>query len=349
MVVDPSMHISELTFPYPDSLVALEPIRPSRVMWVENSRPVEISFQQLLGKIPRGDVLVVNNTKVLKRRVFVPWKKAFIEILFLTRLENQTWEVLFPAKEFKVSSVLELPDGVKAELIEKGRPQKLKLDRDVNEDYFAKNAEIPLPPYIQKLRPTRHSQSQDDEWYQTAWAKEPGSLASPTASLHFSSSDMELLKANGVQIVPITLHVGLGTFLPVTTENLNDFEIHGEMVEIPLSTWITIQKAKSGGNKVWTLGTTSTRAIESVAQNLLPLVGTEVGQCYKGITRIFIKPGYEWKVVDRLMTNFHQPESTLLALVAAFSDLGTVKACYKWAIECKFRLFSYGDLSVWIR
>lgn len=339
------MHIKELDFSYPDELVALEPKRPSRVMWVGDQGPQEISIPDLINAIPAGDVLVINDTKVLKRRIFVPFKRTYLEVLFLTRKDPLTWEVLFPAKEIKIGHVLDLPDGVKAELIEKGRPQLLKLSRAVDEKYFARNAELPLPPYIQKLRASRHTVKQDDRWYQTVWAKNYGSLASPTASLHFQKEDMEALANKGVIVVPVTLHVGLGTFLPVTTEKLEDFQMHSEVVEVPVSTWDQVQQAKARGAKVWTMGTTATRAVESVGNGLLPMEGN----AFKGTTNIFITPGYKWTVVDRLLTNFHQPESTLIALVAAFSSLEKVKAYYQWAIEKKFRLFSYGDLSVWLR
>lgn len=337
------MKLSDLRYDYPEDLVATEPRRPSRVLWIENRRPVEISLQDLLGKIPGGDVLVINNTKVLKRRVFA----GDVEILFLGKLNQpgEVWEVLFPAKRFKVGDVIELPLGSKMTLKQKGRPQLVEMDRILDESYFEKVAELPLPPYIQKARNERHNQKADESWYQTAWAKKDGSFASPTASLHFSAQDMEFLRGQGVQICELTLHVGLGTFLPVTAEDLDDHDMHEEWVEIPAATWQAVEKARAQGRKVWSLGTTSTRALESAGHGLLKK--GESG--WMGMTRLLIQPGYQWKVVDRLLTNFHQPESTLLALVAAFSDLGAVKEAYQYAVAKRFRLFSYGDLSVWLK
>jgi S-adenosylmethionine:tRNA ribosyltransferase-isomerase len=328
--------LKDLDFFYSEELVAQAPSRPSRVMWVDEN-PSEISIEELIKRIPAGDVLVLNDTRVLKRRVFA----GDLEILFLQSNDQQTWDVLFPASRFKIGDTIELPLGVQAKVLEKGRPQKLQTSQPLNETYFEQVAEIPLPPYIQKARNERHTRNEDSLWYQTAWAEKPGSLASPTASLHFSHQDIEQLKKNGVQVVTVTLHVGLGTFLPVTTEILEEHKMHSEYVEITSKTWQSILDAKSRGHHIWALGTTTARALESAALGRL--------QNQKGFTDLLIVPSHKWQIVDRLLTNFHQPQSTLLALVAAFSDLEKVKSCYQWAIERKFRLFSYGDLSVWIR
>lgn len=337
------MKVSDLDFSFPEELIATEPRRPSRVMWVErDGTPKEIHFQELLEKIPAGDVLVVNNTRVLKRRVFA----QDLEILFLKQINTTDWEVLFPSKKLKIGAVLELPECLQMTLLEKGRPQKVRLSREVDEEYFQKVAELPLPPYIQKARDQRHTVDADESWYQTAWAQKPGSFAAPTASLHFSDQDMQFLKNNGVQLLEVTLHVGLGTFLPVTSDDLDHHDMHEEYVEISAPVWQAIKKARQEGRKVWSLGTTTTRSLESAGQGVLP-GSLQTG--FQGFTKILIQPGYEFEIVDRLLTNFHQPQSTLLALVSGFSSLGKVKACYQWAIERKFRLFSYGDLTCWIR
>lgn len=337
------MKLAELQYDYPEELIAIEPQRPSRVLWVENGQPKEISISQLIDSIPTGDVLVLNNTKVLKRRVFA----ESLEILFLGKLSHggEQWEVLFPSKKFKVGDPISLPLGKVMTLKRKGRPQLVEINEPLTDEYFEKVAELPLPPYIQKARGERHTVDADETWYQTAWAKEPGSFAAPTASLHFSNSDLENLKSKGVHVVELTLHVGLGTFLPVTTDDLDDHPMHSEWAEIPLATWETVKAAKKRGAKVWALGTTATRALESAGQEILK--PSTVG--LQGFTKLLIQPGYQWKVVDRLLTNFHQPESTLLALVAGFSDLKTVKSAYQYAISRSFKLFSYGDLSAWIK
>lgn len=337
------MKLSDLKFDYPEELIATEPSRPSRVMWVENNQPSEITIPELISKVPSGDVFVINNTRVLKRRLF---SLNETEILFLDLLTSEVsspqanrWKVLFPSKKLKVGDVLELPRGFQMKLLEKGRPQVVEVSPAISEKDFAELAELPLPPYIQKAREARHNVTADESWYQTAWAEKPGSMAAPTASLHFSQDDMQQLKARGVQVVELTLHVGLGTFLPVTVEDLNEHQMHSEKYEISQENWALITEAKKKSQKIWTLGTTSTRVVESVART---------GELF-GETDILLQVGSEFKIVDRLLTNFHQPESTLLALVAGFSDLQTVKNCYAWAIERRFKLFSYGDLSVWIK
>lgn len=333
------MKKSDLIFDYPESLVAQFPVKPSRVMWVENGEPREISLQQLLDQIPSGDVLVLNDTKVLRRRVFVKHKDQNLEFLFLDRLNNNEWHVLFPAREFKIGTEFLLPHGALVTLVEKGLPQKVKIDRELSDFDFEKIGELPLPPYIQKARSERHNQAEDKNWYQTAWAQNPGSFAAPTASLHFSSDEIEKLKYRGVHVVYLTLHVGLGTFLPVKVDDLDHHQMHKELYSVPQSVWELVKKKREECRGVWALGTTTTRTLETVART---------GKL-SGESDLLLQVGSEFKIVNRLLTNFHQPESTLLALVAAFSHLETVQRCYQWAIARKFRLFSYGDLSVWIK
>jgi S-adenosylmethionine:tRNA ribosyltransferase-isomerase len=337
------MKISDLDFTYPESLVGTKPQNPTRVMSVDLSPgqgPREITLQQLLEQIPPGDLFIINNTKVLKRRVFA----GATEILFLSQKSERQWEVLFPSRKMKPGEVLPLPGGLTMTLLQKGRPQVVELNAEVDESYFQKWGELPLPPYIQKARDQRHTVANDEIWYQTAWAEKPGSFAAPTASLHFNETAIHSLKERGVQVLELTLHVGLGTFLPVTADDLDDHDMHEEYAEIPAKAWQRIQGAKAKNQKVWALGTTATRAIESAAAGLLT---EDKDGNLKGFTKILIQPPYQFQVVDRLLTNFHQPQSTLLALVAAFAGLEKVKACYLWAIERDFRLFSYGDLSVW--
>ncbi len=395
------MKKSDLNFDYPDSLVALSPQRPSRVMWCQDQKksldqtelpkqPEQTDLpdqsdhsvqdlkwtdflQKMIQDSVQPKVLVVNDTKVLKRRLFF----NDIEILFLSECQPDVWEVLFPAKNFKIGHRFQIHENIQLELVEKGRPQKLKvINSEKNKSEFSftsfldTTAELPLPPYIQKLRDQqRHALSQDENWYQTSWAQKPGSLAAPTASLHFSESDLDYLSKNGFQILKITLHVGLGTFLPITAPDLSDHKMHAESVEIPVSVWNQILQIKKQGGAIWAMGTTVTRALESLALytdlephllnsdvrplkndlNLLKNHITVQGDTFLFKTDLMIKPGFEFKIVNRLLTNFHQPESTLLALVSAFSSLENVKKNYQWAIEKKFRLFSYGDLNAWIK
>ncbi len=331
------MKTKDLHFEYPESLVATEPSRPTRVMWVDQqNEPIELTIEQLIEKIPAGDVLVLNDTKVLKRRVFT---SNGLEILFLNQDQNKTWSVLFPSKKTNVNDEIILPNGAKMILLEKGLPQKVKVIPELNETDFESFAELPLPPYIQKARNERHTNSNDSSWYQTAWADKAGSLASPTASLHFTDSDIDKIKRRNITVLKITLHVGLGTFLPVKVEDLDQHEMHSEVYEVSQTVWNQIIQAKKENKKIWSLGTTVTRTLETVARN----------QKLSGESNLMLQPGSDFKIVDRLLTNFHQPESTLLALVSAFSSLEQVKKNYQWAIERKYKLFSYGDLSVWIK
>jgi len=335
------MKLSDLDYEFPEELIATTPSRPTRVMWVENDQaPLELTLAQVLEKIPTGDIFVINNTKVLKRRVFA---EADVEILFLDQVgeseKSNTWKVLFPSKKFAVGSELKLPLGHTMKLIEKGRPQIVEVTPPMTETDFEKCAELPLPPYIQKARQERHNVKNDESWYQTAWAEKPGSMAAPTASLHFSETDIANLRKKGVQVVEVTLHVGLGTFLPVTVEDLNQHVMHSEFYDISASNWNLIKKAKVEGHHIWSLGTTTTRVLESVART---------GKL-SGETDILLQVGSEFKIIDRLMTNFHQPQSTLLALVSGFAGLEKVKKAYAWAIERRFKLFSYGDFSIWLK
>lgn len=343
------MKLSDLKFDFPPELIALAPQKPSRVMWVENAPssaagnapdPEEISLAELLARIPAGDILVINNTKVLKRRVFA---ENGVEVLFLDQAgssENgNLWKVLFPSRKCRVGDELRLPEGFTMRLMEKGRPQLVQVSPPISDHEFHRFGELPLPPYIQQAREERHSRAADEGWYQTAWAEVAGSMAAPTASLHFSRTDLDLLKQRGVDVLELTLHVGLGTFLPVTAEDLNQHAMHSEFYQISPLVWEKLRAAKAEGRKIWALGTTVTRVLEAVARTGV----------LRGETDILLQEGSEFRMVDRLLTNFHQPESTLLALVAGFSGLARVQSCYHWAIRNKFRLFSYGDLSVWVK
>jgi S-adenosylmethionine:tRNA ribosyltransferase-isomerase len=334
----------DLKFNYPEELIATSPQKVSRVMWVDlaNRRPPEeTTVAQLTSRMTANDVFVINETRVLRARVTA---QSGLEILFVKNLGEGRWEVLCPARRWS-SRGETLPCGTSIQLEQGGLPQIVKTSANLDFQYFEKYGDLPLPPYIQQKRGERKSRDRDRQDYQTAWAKVAGSLAAPTASFHFKSADIDRIKARGIDVLPLCLHVGLGTFLPVHSEELNDHKMHSELVSIPRETCAQILRAQQNGGRVWALGTTVVRALESWGQGLLP----ENEKGFYGETDIFIKPGFQFKMVDVLMTNFHQPESTLLALVAAFSDLPTVLSCYQWAIEREFRLFSYGDLSVWTK
>ena len=334
------MTLEDLDFTYSDDLVATVPATQSKVMWVEDGHPIELSLPEVVARIPEGDVFVINDTKVLKRRIFT---EKNLEILFIRELEERQWEVLMPASKIGKREV-NLPGGMSCKMIRGGRPQVVETSAPLTEKYFIEHGQLPLPPYIQKLREQRGPQSMDDEWYQTVWAEKPGSLAAPTASFHFKNEHLAALKRRGVSIEVVTLHVGLGTFLPITAGDFNNHKMHHEAVEVMASTWERIQLARSQGKKIWALGTTVARTLESCGAGLVANDG--LGG-FHGTTDLFIKPGYRFGVVDRLLTNFHQPRSTLLALVMAFAGVAPVKNAYQWACNKRFRLFSYGDLTVW--
>lgn len=339
------MKRSDLHFEYPESLVAIAREPVSRVMVVKSREPHETTVEGLLQHFQPGDVLVLNDTKVIRRRVFgKDIKGQEFEVLFIDEVEPRVWRVLFPASRLKTGELF-FPGGVITEKIERGRLQVLHLNQTLSLDYFEAHGELPLPPYIQKSRGERHNRPEDKGWYQTEWARVYGSQAAPTASLHFRQAHLERLRQLGVTVVTLTLHVGLGTFMPIDADDLDHHVMHSEEVSVPSVTWNAVTQAKSQGRKVWALGTTVTRALESVSAGILP-VGPDGG--YSGRTEIFLRPPVRPQVVDNLLTNFHQPESTLLALVASFAGLETVKSSYQWAIERKFRLFSYGDLTAWI-
>ena len=310
------MNLSDLDFPYPENLVATERAPMSRVMWAESGAPRELAggISELVQLIPPGDVLVLNDTKVLRRRVFT---ESGLEILFLNEClptgevintaEPKCWQVLCPSSRWKNGTSQFLPGGIELQILSRGRPQIVEAAAPLTPEFFEAHGEMPLPPYIQKARGERHNRQEDMLKYQTAWAEKPGSLAAPTASLHFSPAMLQELRARGVHVEFLTLHVGLGTFLPITVDNLNDHIMHAESAEISNATWSRIIAAKKSGAKIWALGTTVTRTLESAALGKLHGSAKPGAVAFSGATDLFIRPGFQYQIVDRLMTNFHQP------------------------------------------
>lgn len=336
------MDLKDLDFKFPPHLVATEKKPISRVMYVVGDEPVEVTPSYILTQIEPNDVLVINDTKVIKARVI---SADGMEVLFIENIEENLWKVLCPAKKWPLGKVLQFPGGLEVEMVEKGMPQTVRTSIPIDFCYFNTYGDIPLPPYIQQARGERPSRDEDQIHYQTAWAEHLGSLAAPTASLHFSLKDIEKVKKRGATVVKLCLHVGLGTFIPIQTTKIEDHVMHGEWVSIPLQTWESIQDCKKRGGKVWALGSTVTRAVESMSLGMLKEDGGE----FRGSTNLYIQPGFRFQIVDVLMTNFHTPQSTLIAMVMAFAGVDKLRRCYQWAMERQFRLFSYGDLSVWRR
>lgn len=341
-----SLTKSDLMFEYPEELVATRPQKPPRVLYKPKAKPPEeIAFKDVMDVFKEGDLLVINKTQVLPRRLFI----HDFDILFLNALTPTSWEVLFPAKKFALGTEFELPGGVMMTLKKKGRPQVIETQVPLTEEYFSLHGSYALPPYIQQARGERKPWVEDKQWYQISWAEVPGSLAAPTASLHFSQEDLKTLQSK-VQMAHVVLHVGLGTFLPITAEALEEHEMHSEFVEIPQATLTALQETKARGGRVWALGTTALRALESYPRGFFKNTNLDqdIEPCsVSGYTNLFLKPGDDFLVCDGLLTNFHQPGSTLICLVSALAGYEEVMSTYKWAIENKFRLFSYGDLSIW--
>ncbi len=330
------MNTDDLKYTYPDKLVALKPQEPCRVLVMGggDTAPVEVKLENAFDSVEAGDLVVVNNSGVKACRVF----SEGLEFLFLNKKSQFEWEVLFKSAKFKVGHEVVLPGGVTGELIQKGRPQLIRVNKDLDMNYFDQHGEFAIPPYIQKLRDSRNAVEDDKDWYQIDWKKNQNSLAAPTASLHFSNENLEGLRARGVVVEEVSLDVGLGTFLPLEEKNIKEGKLHKETFFVSEQTKKALVMAKENKKRIWALGTTALRAIESCSID-------ETDE--SGETELFITPGYEFKWVSGLFTNFHQPGSSLLALVMAFYGIEDTKTAYKFAVDNEFRLFSYGDLSVW--
>lgn len=335
------MKTSDFYYELPKELIAQTPVEPrdsSRLM-VLNRETGEIEhrhFYDILDYLNEGDLLVCNDSRVLPARIFgVKETGARVEFLLLKQITGNRWETLCkPGKKAREGAEFIFGDGImKAKIAGVTEDGNRIVDFDCNENFFAaldKIGQMPLPPYITE-------ELKDRERYQTVYSHEPGSAAAPTAGLHFTEELMEKLRAKGVNIAYVTLHVGLGTFRPVKVDDVTKHKMHSEHYEIPEETARLINQTKQNGKRVIAVGTTSCRTLESVAS----FYG-EIKPC-DGFTDIFIYPGYEFKVLDGLITNFHLPESTLIMLVSAFAGYDNIMNAYKTAVEEKYRFFSFGD------
>ena len=333
----------DFDFDLPEELIAQTPLkdRTSSRLLVVNKTTHTIEdkhFSDLLDELEEGDTLVVNNTRVLPARLYGTKEEtgAHIEVLLLTNTEGDKWETLVkPAKRMKVGSVVSFGDGrLKATVVEEleqgGRIIEFSYE-GVFLEVLESLGEMPLPPYIKE-------RLEDKERYQTVYAKENGSAAAPTAGLHFTEELMQKIREKGVNIVPVTLHVGLGTFRPVSVDSLDDHKMHSEYYNVSKETTDMIEATKKAGKRVIAVGTTSIRTLETVARDNN---GHEVPA--SGWTDIFISPGYEFRVVDAFVTNFHLPKSTLVMLVSAYLGREFTLEAYQHAIKERYRFFSFGD------
>lgn len=337
-----TMKVEDFDYHLPEGLIAQQPVEirdESRLMVLhKNTGQVNHKkFKNIIDYFEEGDLLVLNNSKVIPARLFgqkIP-TGTDIEVLLLNEKDTDTWEVLVkPGKRVKKGAKISFADGkLEGETLEYtdfgGRIMKFNYSGDFN-TLLDELGELPLPPYI-------NEELKEPDRYQTVYAKNRGSAAAPTAGLHFTPGLFNQLNEKGVEIAYLTLHVGLGTFRPVKVDKVEDHQMHSEYYELSPDTAKLINEKKNRGKRIIAVGTTTTRTLESIAN--------ESGQveAAKGWTDIFIYPGYEFKVIDALITNFHLPKSTLLMLVSAFAGKDKVMSAYHLAVGKKYRFFSLGD------
>ncbi|WP_347005109.1 tRNA preQ1(34) S-adenosylmethionine ribosyltransferase-isomerase QueA [Enterococcus faecalis] len=333
----------DFDFDLPEELIAQTPLKDrasSRLLVVnkETGDTEDKHFHDILDELQPGDALVMNNTRVLPARLYgeKPETGGHLEVLLLTNTEGDTWETLIkPAKRAKVGTEIQFGDGrlkavVKEELEHGGRIIEFKYD-GIFLEILESLGEMPLPPYIKE-------RLDDPDRYQTVYAEENGSAAAPTAGLHFTKELLEEIKAKGVHLVYLTLHVGLGTFRPVSVDNIEEHHMHSEFYRLTDEAAKQLNEVRQAGGRIVAVGTTSIRTLETIGTKF----NGEI-QADSGWTDIFITPGYQFKVVEAFSTNFHLPKSTLVMLVSAFAGKDLTLAAYQHAIEEKYRFFSFGD------
>ncbi len=334
------MNLSDFDFELPQELIAQTPAAEraaSRLLHLDGAGGAltDRMFRDIVGLVAPGDVMVFNNTRVIKARLTGRKQTGgSIEVLVERVLSgDQVYAQVRASHPPREGSVLMLGEGIKATVL--GRHDdffRLRFEGCDNVfQLLERNGSVPLPPYI-----THAPQAEDETRYQTVYAREPGAVAAPTAGLHFDEPLLAALRARGVNLAWLTLHVGAGTFQPVRVQNLAEHEMHSEWYEVPQDTVDAIARAKRSGGRVLAVGTTSLRALETAAAG---------GELKAGIgdTRLFIMPGYRFRVVERLLTNFHLPKSTLMMLVSAFGGMDNIRRAYRHAVEQRYRFFSYGD------
>ena len=332
------MKTSDFDYNLPESSIAQTPAEPrdsSRLLVLHRgSGEIEhCIFRDISDYFRAGDLLVLNQTRVIPARIYARKETGGrVELLLLRRRDELTWETLVGGKGLRVGKLIKIAEGPEAEVVEilDGSERLIKFSEPI-EPYFSKVGNVPLPPYI-------HEKLDDPERYQTVYAREPGSAAAPTAGLHFTPRLLEELQVKGVKFAYVTLHVGLDTFVPVTEDNPEEHKIHSEWCELSLATADLINETRERGGRVIAVGTTSVRTLESVAS-----VGQGAIPPYVGPTSLFILPGYQFKVVDAMITNFHLPKSTLLMLVSAFAGREKILETYETAIREGYRFYSFGD------
>ena len=334
------MNLSDFKFPFDPTLVAKHPVHPrDHARLLVLTRPQGEISDRTVSDLPHllcpGDLLVVNDTKVIPARL--KGKKVSsggqVELLFVKQMDEAHAEVLLKGR-VRIGQTLEVSGGARAQVVENGSAGSVIrwLGPGSLQECLAQYGEVPLPPYLK-----RQTEQRDQDDYQTMFAKVEGAIAAPTAGLHFTPQLLSRLGEHGIEMATITLHVGPGTFQPVTTNEVERHVMHPEWVEVSESTVRQIQNVRRQGGKVVAVGTTVARSLESALD--------EDGQlkAWSGETSLFILPGFQFRVVDGLLTNFHFPETTLLMLVSAFAGLEEARAAYEHAVKARYRFYSYGD------
>ncbi|MDQ0351139.1 S-adenosylmethionine:tRNA ribosyltransferase-isomerase [Alkalibacillus filiformis] len=336
------MRVEDFDFELPEELIAQTPLkeRASSKMMVIDREEKSVNhkvFADMINYLNPGDCLVLNNTKVLPARLLGVKEEtgAKIELLLLHQIEGDQWEVLAkPAKKFKEGATVSFGDGLLTATCVESLDQGGKVVEFDYEGIFLEVlnelGEMPLPPYIKE-------QLDDQDRYQTVYAEESGSAAAPTAGLHFTEELLQQIKAKGINVAYLTLHVGLGTFRPVQVDNLEEHDMHAEYYRLTEETADVLTETKENGGKIIAVGTTSIRTLETIMRD------HDEFRAASGWTDIFIYPPYQFKAVDGLITNFHLPMSTLIMLVSAFATKDLIMSAYHEAIEQRYRFFSFGD------
>ncbi len=332
------MQTSDFDYDLPEAFIAQTPAEPrdaSRLLVLDRQtgQITHRVFREIGAYLHPGDLLVVNRTRVIPARIYARKPTGGrVEILLLRRRDELTWEALVGGKGLRVGKIVGVEQGPEAEIVEilNGSGRLIRFKEPI-EPYFPRVGNVPLPPYI-------HEKLDDPERYQTVYAREPGSAAAPTAGLHFTPRLIEELKGRGIGFAEVTLHVGLDTFAPVTEADPDLHQIHTEWCEVTPEAAETINRTRQAGGRVIAVGTTSVRTLESAAAGSKSLVSP-----FSGPTSLYILPGYRFKIVDAMITNFHLPKSTLIMLVSAFAGRETVLDAYELAKREGYRFYSFGD------
>lgn len=329
------MRLSEFDYSLPKELIAQYPVKDRakcRLMVLDrmSSRIEHKTFEDIIGYFKKGDCLVLNDTKVVPARLFGRRKTGGKVELFLLEKRNPVCEVLLrPSRRLREGERITLESGDEVEVLNRGKTGRFARFSRPLDDILREIGHVPLPPYID-----RFDEESDKIDYQTVYGKTEGATASPTAGLHFTEELLDRVKGQGARVKYVTLHTNYGTFAPIKTDEIEKHKMHKEYFELPAETIDAIRDIKKRDGKVFAVGTTTTRVLESRAEKFTS---------YAGYTDFYIYPGYQFKVVDHLITNFHLPKSTLLLLVSAFAGKDFILEAYRQAIEKRYRFFSYGD------